>query len=591
MSPRRRKQRKQAEEARAQAAEDAVDLPDTPTTPEDIQRRRAEAASREHAEPADVPLDDDDERSMISQGVPSSSEEEDPFLAARRTTKPARPGLEWRRLVPLAVVVGLVAAGLALDDRVGPPEPPGVDRGSDEGVLMPVAAPDTALRSTWYCAGGTAAPDGDAAHRVVVLNASDRDLSGTVTVYPGQVHPLADGAPELPEPVEVPLEIGAHQQEGVDLGEVIEAPYAAALVEMDGGEVVVEHEVTGPAGRDASPCSSAASSTWFFADGTTVQGAQETLAIFNPFPDDAVVDITFATDDGRREPEDYDGLVVPSGQVVAADVTATVTVREHVSASVTARTGRVVTDRLQSFDGTNGAEGLTVTLGAPEPTLGWAWSAGVIGGGVSERYTIYNPTDERAEVSLEVQPDDESITIEPFELTIPPRSFGIVDDEQLRQRLGEETIAHGTVLRSSNVVPVVAERRTGGSPESSRPGVDLTLGVPRLSTEVVVVTAAQDGSIDDFISVFNPSGASITVTVQALTDGGLQQVGDVLTVEPLQRGTFAPSDLGERGTPLVVQLSAPAVVERTTTMPSDGDVSSAAAVALAGTLAPIPAPS
>jgi hypothetical protein len=582
VSPGKRRRQKREDQARAEAEPDE-DLPDTPTTPEELRRRRAESAER---------AEDAAARPMISEGVPSSADdEEDPFLAARRTAKPARPGLEWRRLVPLAVVVGLVVGGLVLDDRVGPPAPVGLDAAGDDAVLQPVAAPASALRSTWYCAGGTAEADGAAAHRVVVLNASDDERSGTVTVYPGQVHPLADGAAELPEPVEVPIQIGAHSQEAVDLGEVIDAPYAAALVEVDGGEVVVEHEVSGPTGRDASPCSSAASSTWFFADGTTIQGAQETLAIFNPFPDDAVVDITFATDDGRREPEDYDGLVVPSGQVVAADVTSTVTVREHVSATVTARTGRVVADRIQSFDGTNGAEGLTVTLGAPEPTFATAWSAGVIGGGVSERYTIYNPTDTRAEVSLEIQPDDESIVIEPFELSVSPRSFSVVDDQQLRERLGEETIAHGAVLRTRNLVPVVAERRTGGAPDSVRPGVDLTLGVPRLSTEVVVVTASQDASIDDFISVFNPSDADITFTVEALTDAGPEQVVDETTVAGLERTTISLAEVGERGVPVIVRLSAPAVVERTTTMPSDGDSSSAAAVALAGTLAEIPPPS
>jgi hypothetical protein len=138
------------------------------------------------------------------------------------------------------------------------------------------------------------------------------------------------------------------------------------------------------------------------------------------------------------------------------------------------------------------------------------------------------------------------------------------------------------------VVPVVAERRTGGAPDSVRPGVDLTLGVPRLSRQVVVVTAAQDPSIDDEITVFNPSDATITFTVEGLSSSGTDAMGGEMTVEPFRRTTFSLAELGERGTPVIVTLSAPAVVERTTTMPSDGDSSSAAAVALAGTLAPIP---
>jgi hypothetical protein len=557
-------------------------------------RRRRKKKPAPPAPKASVPVELQD--TSEPEPVPESVEidPDDELLAAVRkrrgeTPKAPRPKIEWRRFSPLLLVAILVVVGLALDSRVDDPPPAGADRPEAEGLLEPVAAPASALRSTWYCAGGTATTDGAAAHKVVVLNASDTDRTGTVTVYPGQVHPLTDDSIDLPEPVEVPLDVPAHSQTEVRLGEYITAPYASALVEVDGGEVSVEHEVIGPAGRDSSPCSSAASNVWHFADGTTVQGAQETLAIFNPFPDDAVVDIAFATDDGRREPEDYDGLVIPSGEVVAADVTATVTVREHVSSTVTARTGRVIVDRIQSFDGSTGAEGLTVTLGAAEPALSWAWADGLVGGGVSERYSVYNPTDDRAEVSLEIRPDDEAIVIEPFELTIPPRSFGIVDSDQLRGRLGESAVPHGAVLRSLNNVPVVAERRNGGSPESERPGVDLTLGVPRLSDRVIIATPSQGPSIDDTITVFNPTEGELSFTVSPLDGGDPDPIGGEITVEAFSRATFVLSDNGIQGVPVLVELLFPAVVERSTSYPADGDTSSAAAVALSGTLSPIPA--
>lgn len=499
--------------------------------------------------------------------------------------KPPRPGIEWRRFLPLLAVAGLLVGGYALDQQVGEPEPPGADRGSDEGLLMPVAAPTGALRSTWYCAGGTAGTDSSARHEVIVVNPSDADLTANVTVFPGRVHPLPANAPDLPEPVELPLEVPAEGQASLDLTGQIDAVYAAALVEVDGGDVVVFHQVSGPAGTDTSACSSSAAPVWSFADGTTVQGAQETLAIFNPFPDDAVVDITFATDDGRRAPEDYEGLVVPSGEVVAADVTATVTVREHVSATVAARTGRVVVDRIQSFDGSTGAAGLTVTLGAPEPALAWAWADGLVGGGVSERFTVYNPTDDRAEVSLAIFPTDDAIAIEPFELTIPPRSFGIVDTEQLQGRLGEDPVLHGAVLRSINAVPVVAERRTGGSPESTRPGVDLTLGVPRLSDQLTVGAPVGTLGLDDLLVVFNPNDATLTATVSALRGGSVEEL-DQVEVDARSRVELSLADLDATDEPVVVQLSLPGVVERD--VPGEDDSTSFMAVPQAGTLVPIP---
>ena len=50
---------------------------------------------------------------------------------------------------------------------------------------------------------------------------------------------------------------------------------------------------------------------WYFAAGTTVKGAQQYLVLFNPFGDDAIVDVSFLTDAGVQEPDDLQALVVP----------------------------------------------------------------------------------------------------------------------------------------------------------------------------------------------------------------------------------------------------------------------------------------
>src|SRR5690606_31556675 len=116
-----------------------------------------------------------------------------------------------------------------------------------------------------------------------------------------------------------------------------------------------------------------------------------------------------------RTPEQFEGLVVPGQSVVARDIGEVVTRREHVSASVVARAGRLVVDRLQSYDGTEGVTGLTVTLGAPLPAETWFFPEGTVGEGVDERIVIFNPTDQRAEVDLEITVDDATLTgvIEP----------------------------------------------------------------------------------------------------------------------------------------------------------------------------------
>ena len=47
-------------------------------------------------------------------------------------------------------------------------------------------------------------------------------------------------------------------------------------------------------------CARGGSDRWYFGGGTTVLGANLTLWLFNPFPGDAVVDLSFSTDTGNE---------------------------------------------------------------------------------------------------------------------------------------------------------------------------------------------------------------------------------------------------------------------------------------------------
>ncbi|MBL8777950.1 MAG: hypothetical protein JNK12_18575 [Acidimicrobiales bacterium] len=538
----------------------------------------------------------------------------------------------WPALLVIpAALVGYVVLDRAQEDTAPVVDGRDVTQTLEEQGLMPVAAPDTALGATWYCAGGVVGDDAE--HLVIVANPTDRDLTGTITVYgdadsanPVLPEPTVattttapptdgeDGEDEAttttapptttttvpvttttevppPAPVSAPVDVAAHSSVEVDLGDIdgVQPGFTAALVELNGGEVVVEHRVSDDDGTDVSPCSSTASPTWYFAAGATTKDAVETLVFFNPFPDDAVVDVSFRTDQDLRTPEQFEGLVIPGQSVIARDVGEVVTRREHVSASVVARSGRVVVDRIQSFDGSEGVQGLTVTLGAPVPAEAWFFPEGTVGEGVDERIVVYNPTDQRAEVDLEIIVDDPELTgeIEPFELTVPPEGYEeILLNEEARitsARGGEGALRHATVVRSVNGVPVVAERQSIGGPDSEFAGVDLVLGAPLLADEVIVA-AGTSGDATQALMVFNPeSDAGATVTVSALVGGEVAAVDglDGLTVPAGQRISVVVDGVDD-GTPLVVSSDQPVVVERRLVF--DGDVSSAIAVPVAGSL-------
>ena len=147
--------------------------------------------------------------------------------------------------------------------------------------------------STWYCAGGTATGEktGAAEQTIEIANVSDADLTARLTAVP------SEGAM-----VERDVPVPARSRQSIVLSSLVVAPYASAVVEADGGQIAVSHVLTGPTGTSTAACSSAPSASWYFPSGTSEKASanRQLLALFNPFPSDAVVAVTFDTDDGSR---------------------------------------------------------------------------------------------------------------------------------------------------------------------------------------------------------------------------------------------------------------------------------------------------
>ena len=493
-----------------------------------------------------------------------------------------------RRRLPTLLGVGLlvgvvVATGTTFDRR-------GEGATSGEAVtaadLAPVAPAPDALGSTWYCAGGTARDGGSADHRVIVVNPGDAAVTGTLTVYGGGL--AGDPAAPDVEPVAQPLEVPPRGRVAVRLADVLEAQFGAALVEVVGGEVVVEHVVRGPDDLDAAPCATAPSATWYAASGSTTRDARERLVLFNPFPDDAVVDITFTTSEGVREPEAFRGFVVPARRVVAVDVGSAVQRHPQVALTVRARSGRLVVDRIQSFDGSNGVEGLGLTPAAPAAAAVWHFPDGFKTEGLSEVVTVYNPGDVQAEVDVEVvvdpSPDPAVLTVvEPFQVSVPARRFAQIDiaaEERVPAELG-----HAVIVRSQNGVPVVADRQVRSADPAPRTGFAATLGSPIAADRWLTAVGGTGEGESEFLVVLNPSLASIArVSVATPAPSQVLALQDLQDVE-IQPGARLRIDLGRhvnRETlPLIITATQPVVVERGT-FPLVGGIGQSMALAAAG---------
>ena len=425
----------------------------------------------------------------------------------------------WR-LPIIVLVVGVLVAAVVLERSRS------ADTSSAVGLesSMPVARAADAVGSTWYCAAGSATGDGSgfAEQTVSIANSSDQEVTGRLTAYP-----------DRGEQTSTPLRIGPNSRQTIRVSDVVRSRWASALVELSGGEVSVAQIFQGPAGRATGACASAPATDWYFPAGSSRNGARNIMALFNPFPGDATVDLTFDTEDGARTPQQFQGLVLPGGRVTVVDIGNVVTLRERVSTIVHSRTGRVVAQQIQTADGREGAqEGLTVTLGASSVSPVWSFAVATPPDSEArEVIAVLNPGDVDTTVEVQVQIDDaEQVgSVEPYRLTVAAGRSATVDlmgDARIPRSAGRWII-----VRSVDGVGVVAERSIGAKRTEESGGLTYTMGVPNLATQWLATFGNPSWAEASTLAIANPSAngeARVTVLVHGV--GTSRELVDVVGV-------------------------------------------------------------
>jgi hypothetical protein len=483
------------------------------------------------------------------------------------------------RWIALIIIPALIAGLFVLDERQRDTHDVAI---SDVVVAMPISPKTDAFGSTWYCAAGAVGATG-ADHRLLVANPGEDEITAQVTIFPAI--PNDRGSSDAAEVIEHQLDIPALSTGELSmfafLGELdsdflkLAEVHVAALVEVDSPLAVVTHEVSNSSGTGMGPCASTASGSWYLAAGTTTRDARMVLSIFNPFPDRAVVDISFATDDGLRRPDAYVGVVIPGRSLVAIDTGIEVTRRSEVATTVEARTGRVVVEKTQIFTGEDGIDGTGVSLAAPEPRLQWYFP---LGSGDpaddSATFVIYNPTDMVADVDLDVRPDDATTGgVEPFQLTIPAGQRVVVPvnvepGHPVSEFQTVDTSArvpadasHWVSIRSFNQVPVVAERLLT---RNSAPGIGaaVTPGAPVAAGRQLLPIPSGDGAVS--LGILNPSSETIgRITIYAISDGEETAIAEVADIEiaPRRRLVVDLEELGVTAEAVRINATIPVIVE------------------------------
>ncbi|HWG73015.1 MAG TPA: DUF5719 family protein [Acidimicrobiales bacterium] len=475
----------------------------------------------------------------------------------------ARRGPVLVAIVALLALGGLADRGASARPAIAAPVAP-----------VPMAGPSGALSSEWFCAGAMDEAGSGSAGSVVVANPTGTPITGTITFMPG-------GAAAT---VPVALRVAAGSRQVIPESSPAGRAWIGAVVELDGGAATVEQQIDGPLGEAASPCATSGSARWYFSTGTTLRDASDELSLLNPYPADAIVDLSFATNDGVEEPNAFQAIFVPARSLVAVDLGSHLRRRASIATTVAVRTGRVVAWQTQvvtppangtpivgapnpapsygPIDPALPVGGVELTLGAPSPATKWWWPDGAAGGGVTEQYVVYNPGTATAQLRLTYGLDQGGA--QPVAVTVGPASVvSVTTNSQSQVPVGA---AHDATLASTNGVPVVAERVVTALAPSPRTGLGALLG-GRLAADRWLLGAGSDTAhVDEWVEVQNPGDLPVTASIAAVTAGGPVTLGGLqhLVVPPRGRLAVQLAKHVRRpfGGALAVTASGPIVVER-----------------------------
>lgn len=442
----------------------------------------------------------------------------------------------------VALALALAAAfglGAAVDASTGEPA-------ASEGAG---AAPRGVVARSSFC------PPSDAASGTSRIALSSADAGVTAGIEPG-----VDGAVDA-------AGLDVHTAEGGEPVDVVGygGPVSAGAMVFSAGPV---------RGAGAARCAPAASQTWHFAHGSSSLDADERLLLYNPFPDEAVVRVSFLTATGERAPAALSDIAVPAERSVGVAVNETVQTTKLLGATVEAIRGRVVAWR-QQFDRESDTSppGVELTLGAPAPATTWYLPEGAVGSDVDERVAVMNPSEDEAVVTLSLATADDAVT--PGDLAqvpVPARSsvgFSLAD---ALERVDEGRVGVAVTVRSTNGVGVVAERVVRYRSDDIR-GVAAETGSPVAARDWVALPAVGQATADHLV-VLNPGRARATVTVSLESMPGRGRAGDVPPVKVPGGGRVVVplAEAADGPTVARVESDRPVVVERTAYSPSAGDV-------------------
>ena len=332
------------------------------------------------------------------------------------------------------------------------------------------------------------------------------------------------------------------------------------------------HDFSAPvAGVGSAPCAQKASRDWYLPFGSSAQGSNELLYLYNPFPDEAVVRVTFYDENGPISKARLADVAVPAGETTTVRVNKFILQQETLAAQVTAVRGRVVTWKT-IFSGGDQAKGAALSVGAAEPSALWYFPGGAVGPGIDQRVSLLNPTDDEAIVSVSLLGDsDIAQPPELLEMTLPRQSARDISLAEMVPKDASGSIS--VIVQSINEVPIVAERAVWYG-EGAFNGFQAELGAPEAAQAWWLSPAIAEPDRDSIV-VLNAGEEAVQVNVEFQGPDGPVQADGVGTInlQPGARARVPLEGLDDPGSTLaIVRADGPVVAERVAYSSELGDV-------------------
>lgn len=478
-------------------------------------------------------------------------------MVQRRSAMLARRAAgRTRQLVVLVIALGTVGGLVALERRT-------VDTSlltASSGATSPEFRRN-AKASTWFCPG-VIGNDDQVSGLFVISNFAEVPVGGTITRF------LVDGVARQQR-----FAVPARSTLEVDALAGVKSGFVSALVESQGAALVVEQQTLHRAGNAVATCASTPSGTWFLADGFTGADSVDQIVVTNPSLDSAILDVSFVTAIGERNPQSLKGVVVPPESVRVFDV-AGLDARNEVIAAVAVRAtvGRVVVGRSQHYLG-RGRLGYTMSLAASATSNRWFFADGEKAANVNEEFVIYNPSATDQQLTF-IFADDQGAAIDPVTVTAPgrrvtkfaPSGLSALPDGRYSAIISatssvDQSASAGSGSDANSDESVVIERVTTRQQNKSTASTVL-LGTSSASRAWVATSGAAIG-VTDALRVFNPGSLPATFRVSYLGPAGdLSITGyEEVLLEP---GASASVLLGPEtaSTAVSVTSNEPIVVQR-----------------------------